>query len=94
MFEGRAKISCRTGIHCRPASAILMTAMPYAQDHTIEIDGENGTASLRSLLELMKLGLRFGDEVSIRVEGPKEEELGRRLQELFSKDYELAEAQK
>ena len=89
MFEKTTTVLNKNGIHCRPASAILMAVMDYSQDHKIEVVCERGSAGLESLLELMSLGLLQGDGVTIKVEGPREGELGARLVELFSHEYDF-----
>lgn len=76
-----ATIKNEAGIHCRPTAVIIKTAAEY--DGTITVNGEHGSATLESALELMMLALSHGDSVSIDVEGPDEEAVAQQFKELF-----------
>lgn len=89
MFEKTTIVKNKAGIHCRPSSAILMAAMEYSQDHKMQAICPRGTSSLSSILELLSLGLQCGDEVAIKVEGPRETELGDKLVELFAHEFDF-----
>lgn len=63
------RILNKEGLHARPASAIIKLSQNYLSDITIEAKGQ--TISLKSggVFALMGLGLRDGDEITIRCEG-------------------------
>ena len=89
MFEKTVIILNKAGIHCRPSSAILMAAMEFSQDHKMEATCERGSSGLGSILELLALGLQCGETVTVRVEGPKENEIGPKLAELFAHEFDF-----
>jgi phosphocarrier protein len=89
MIERTATVLNKAGIHCRPSSAILMATMPYGEDHEMKVLSERGESGLKSILELLALGLQCGDKVTIQVEGPKELELADKLVELFSREFDF-----
>ena len=87
MIEKKAKICNEQGIHCRPASVILKEMREY--DGEIHILSDNGEAKLLSVMSLLGLGLDKGREITIRVDGPNEEEVGKRLVDLFEYNYDF-----
>jgi phosphocarrier protein HPr len=89
MIEKTAIVRNKAGIHCRPSSAILMAAMEYIGDHEIEVTTQHGSSGLKSILELLSLGIQCGDSVSIKVSGPKETELCDKLAELFAHEFDF-----
>lgn len=87
MFETTATVRNANGIHCRPSAAIVKAVTGYPGDITIAAEG--GTCDPRSIMGLIALGLHEGAQVTIRVEGPEEEEQGRRIAELFETHYDF-----
>ena len=88
MHEKKVTVRNRAGIHCRPSSVILLAAQKYP-DHEILVESENGSCGLSSILELLSMGLQQGDEVTIRVTGPSEEECCAKLAELFAREFDF-----
>lgn len=86
MIERKAKINNEQGIHCRPASVILKEMRDYEGD--IYILTDNGEAKLLSVMGLLGLGLDKGRDITIRVEGSDEEEVSKRLVDLFEFNYD------
>lgn len=89
MYEKTVTVLNKAGIHCRPSSAILMAAMGYSQDHKMQAICARGVSSLGSILELLSLGLQCGESVTVKVEGPKESEIGSKLAELFAHEFDF-----
>ncbi len=58
-------------------------------DHKIEVKGARGTVSLRSILDLLSLGLQCGDSVKISVTGPNEDEVCDKMSELFATEFDF-----
>ena len=83
MYQQTVVIRNKAGIHCRPSSVIMFAAEPYSATHEILITGPRGASKLGSILDLLTMGLQKGEEVTISVTGEKEEELCRKLAELF-----------
>ena len=67
----------------------MFAAEPYAATHEILITGPRGAAKLASILDLLTMGLQKGEEVTISVTGEKEEELCKKLAELFETEFDF-----
>lgn len=66
------------GIHARPAGQLVTTAKKYASDITIEIGGKS--ASAKKLISLMGLGVKQGNEITVKVEGADEDKAAAELE--------------
>ncbi|MCS6772300.1 MAG: HPr family phosphocarrier protein [Kiritimatiellae bacterium] len=77
------------GIHCRPSACIVKAVIGYPGE--IRVLSPNGECDPRSIIALISLGLEEGTPVTIRVEGPDEEEQCRRLVELFETHFDFPE---
>lgn len=64
-------ITDRAGVHARPAGMIVKQAKKYESRITVIKDVRRVDA--KNLLELMKMGIRFNDEIIVETEGPDEE---------------------
>lgn len=60
------------GLHARPASKLVMTAMKYESDIRI-MCGQN-SADAKNILELLALGVDRKDKILVRAVGSDEEE--------------------
>jgi len=89
--KGKAKVYNEAGIHCRPSTHIIKTVQDYPGRMRLIHPGE-GECELRSMLDLMMLGLVCGTEVEIEVEGPDEEAQLRKLIELVETQYDFPDA--
>ncbi len=58
------------GIHARPAGILGKKAKEYAAKITVAVNGKEAEAT--KLLALMSLGVKCGDEVTVRAEGTDE----------------------
>ncbi len=88
MVEKSTVVRNKAGIHCRPSSAIMGAAEQYS-GHDILVSSNRGTSNLRSILDLLALGLQCGDPVTVKVSGPKEGEVCEKLAELFSHEFDF-----
>jgi phosphocarrier protein HPr len=70
------------GLHARPAAQFVKTAKQFSSDIMV-IKGER-EANAKSSLKLMTLGVKKGDEITIRAEGDDAEEAVEALAELIS----------
>lgn len=61
----------RVGIHARPAGIVVKEAKKYESDITVILNGK--TADAKNLMQLMSMGIRNGDEISVNVSGSDEE---------------------
>ncbi len=87
MVEMTATIQNAQGIHCRPSAVIVK----YVSDYhgSITVIGEKGEARLSSILELMTLELFVGSQITIRVDGPDEEQFCKDLVALFETHFDF-----
>lgn len=65
-------ITDRAGIHARPAGTVVKTAQKYASD--ILIKKGDKEADAKKLMQLMALGVKYGEEIIVDVSGKDEEE--------------------
>lgn len=87
-MEINATIKNSAGIHCRPSALIIKAAAGYPG--TIHVESPaHGSCTLRSVLDLISMGLEQGAQVTLRVEGPDEEAFGRQLADLFETEFDF-----
>ncbi len=87
MIELQATIRNAQGIHCRPSAVIMKEVREYPGD--IRIIKEHMECDLRSVMELLSMGLERGDTVTIRVDGPDEKRICRNLAVLFEREFDF-----
>ena len=71
MKEFKYTITDPVGIHARPAGVLVKEVKNFASTVTF-IKGEK-SAKASSLMKLMGMGIKQGDEVTVQVEGADEE---------------------
>ena len=72
MKEIKYTITDEMGIHARPAGLFVKEAAAYPCTVTIEKDGKEVDA--KRILGVMGLGVKCGQEITLKCEGEKEEE--------------------
>jgi phosphocarrier protein len=87
MIEQSATIQNEQGIHCRPSALILNAIQGFEGDISIQADDQ--LVPLKSVLDLMSLGLEQGRTITIRVDGGDEESMCQRLVELFETNFDF-----
>lgn len=65
-------ITDRVGIHARPAGMLVKEAQQYRSEILVS-KGEK-EADAKNLMQIMSLGAKRGDEISVTVSGEDEEE--------------------
>ena len=90
MTKKRVKIHNKAGIHCRPSSVILTTIKTDYPETTFTLtkDGE-AAMELNSILVLISMGLHYGNEALLQVEGPNEEEACAKIAELLENEFDF-----
>ena len=68
----KATIIDPVGLHARPASVTVKTATEFKSEIQIHSKGKSG--NLKSIMNVMALGVKQGDEVTITAEGKDAEE--------------------
>ena len=81
MREFEYEIKDLLGLHARPASRVFMEARKY--ECKIEALCGNKKADCKSLLELMGLGAKFGNQILFRLDGTDEEAAAEGLRQLL-----------
>lgn len=85
MKEFRSVVASEVGLHARPAALFASTAKSSGSVVRLAkiVDGHIGaTVDGASVLRVMTLGVKCGDEVVVTVEGETEEETVTKLQEI------------
>ncbi len=82
VVEKEVTIVPEEGLHARPAAQFVKTAKGYSSD--IKVIKGGAEANAKSSLNLMTLGAKQGDELTIRAEGEDEEAAAEALAELIS----------
>lgn len=77
-------IKDETGIHARPAGMLVKAAKSFKSEILIK-KGEKAVNAAR-LIQLMGLGIKCGDTVTVSVSGEDEAEAAEALQKLFSEN--------
>ncbi len=72
MIKRTYKIVDEEGLHARPASLLTMAATKISGSVDIEYKGIRSTC--KSIMVVMSLGIGYGEEFSIIVEGENEQE--------------------
>jgi len=66
-METILKILNKQGLHARPASVFVKTASKFKS--TVRIVHGNGVVNAKSIINIMSLGLKKGEEIKIVTEG-------------------------
>jgi phosphocarrier protein len=90
MFERKATIASRVGLHARPAAIFAEAVGEAPIDVTIALDGEpeDDAMDAASILSLMSLGAANGDVVVLRAEGAGAEEILDSLVKILETDLD------
>ena len=81
MIEFVYTIKDPVGIHARPAGLLSKEGRKYKGAITVEKDGT--AVNVLKLMALMKLGVKCGETVTVRVEGEDEAVAGPAMEEFF-----------
>ena len=82
MQEREVTIVPEEGLHARPAAEFVKEAKGYDSD--IKVIKDDKEANAKSSLNLMSLGAKQGDKLTIRAEGEDEEAAADALAELIT----------
>ena len=81
MYEFRYTIADPIGIHARPAGLLSREGKKYQS--AITVDKGSGPVNVLRLMALMKLGVRCGETITVRVEGEDEDVAGPAMEAFF-----------
>lgn len=74
MKQSKFTIKNEEGLHSRPASDFCQEATKYKCDVTLSKDGDDSEYDGKSILMVMCLGACKGDKITVRTNGPDEEQ--------------------
>jgi phosphocarrier protein HPr len=72
------------GMHARPAAAMIKLARQFKSDISLRKDGK--TVQMKSMLNILGLALKFGDTVSVIIDGEDEPEAAAAIDHFFSEE--------
>ncbi len=91
MLKKQLVILNKYGLHVRPSTAFSQAAQRFQSEITVETE-DGRIADGKSLLDLLGLGLVAGSPITIRIDGPDEQEamdtLSRMVADQFGLRYE------
>ncbi len=74
-------IKDESGIHARPASALVKEAKLF--ESVINVSGNGKVANATKIIQLMAMGIKQGDTITIEVNGSDEKEAATKIQEFL-----------
>jgi len=86
MIEKVVTITNRTGLHTRPAATLVKTAARFKAEFTIQKD--NLEINGKSIIGVMTLAAEQGSTLTLRFEGPDEEEAAAAIVALFESGFD------
>ncbi|WP_405096890.1 phosphocarrier protein HPr [Oceanobacillus sp. FSL H7-0719] len=84
MVEKTFTVIDETGIHARPATALVQAASKFSSEVNIEYNGKS--VNLKSIMGVMALGIGKGAQIKITSEGNDEQEALTALEETLNKE--------
>jgi len=75
------KIKDELGIHARPAGLLMAAAKRFSSTVTIAGNGKNADA--RNVMDIMRLGIKEGNEVTVMIDGDDEDLAVLEIEEFF-----------
>ena len=82
MKEFKFTVTDPVGIHARPAGLLVKAIKEHAS--TVMIENKEGKAAdAKKLLALMGLGIKQGDEITVKVEGADEDVAAAAIEEFL-----------
>ena len=85
MKERNVKIVNKLGLHARPASLIVQTAMAFSSN--IYIIKDEIKVDAKSIMGILMLAAACGTELVLRTEGPDEEQALEKMVEVFNNGF-------
>ena len=85
MKEKNVKIVNKLGLHARPASLIVQTAMAFSSN--INIIKDEAKVDAKSIMGILMLAAACGTELKLQTEGPDEEQAMEKMVEIFNNGF-------
>ncbi|KYC74003.1 MULTISPECIES: phosphocarrier protein HPr [Bacillus subtilis group] len=84
MAQKTFKVTADSGIHARPATVLVQTASKYDADINLEYNEK--TVNLKSIMGVMSLGIAKGAEITISASGADENDALSALEETMKSE--------
>ncbi|WP_432775521.1 HPr family phosphocarrier protein [Brevibacillus gelatini] len=88
MVRFQVEIHVSGGLHARPASVLVNLLNQYRSSVTIIYNDKR--ANGKSILSVMALGVKNGDEMTFEVEGDDEQEAATALRSLIERNFAIS----
>jgi phosphocarrier protein len=89
MIKKTIEIKEKEGLHARPASMLVKTAMKYKSDLGMYLEGNtNKIYKPKSILSIMSLGIANGDKVTFTADGEDEKEAIESIEQLIANNFQ------
>ncbi|WP_077617072.1 HPr family phosphocarrier protein [Bacillus sinesaloumensis] len=72
MIEKEITVTIKEGLHAKPAGELVQNLSRFTSD--VEFHFKNRSYNAKSILGLMGAGIREGQTITVRIDGPDEEE--------------------
>lgn len=82
MVEKKVTVVNESGLHARPAAAVVNFVKNYKG--SVEVIANGKTGNLKSIISIMSLGMRKGSDITLIVNGDEEAEFAGKLAEFIS----------
>lgn len=87
MIRINVEVTVNGGLHARPASVLVHLLNQHQSSVKMIYNGKE--ANGKSILSVMALGVKTGDELTFEVDGSDEQETASRIQKLFERDFSV-----
>lgn len=84
-MELELQIQNQSGLHARPAAMFAQKASSFKS--TIVISKEGKSANAKSIISIMGLGIKKGDTLFIKIDGPDAAEAGAELTKIVAEKF-------
>lgn len=84
MREKIFTITAKDGVHARPATVLVNTASHYSSEITMMFEGRQ--VNLKSIMSVMLMGIGQDAKVTVKANGPDEEEAMIGVTEIFQSE--------
>lgn len=85
MVQEKLTIVNETGLHARPASELVKAASGFVSSIKILVEGREADA--KSIINILSLGLRKDDEITMQIEGIDESDALNHLKALIASGF-------
>lgn len=82
MTEKTIRIQLTNGLEARPVAVLVQVASQYESSVYLEAEGKKVNA--KSIMGMMSLGLDSGERVTVKCEGPDEEQAAQNIEKFLS----------